>query len=69
MHVGDTIVLGDRRSNITLNNMTEGKAYTVVEYDPNTASWPDGCSGDPFVTVFNDAGHKVELRASRFDKV
>lgn len=64
MKQGDKLIFS---SGNYVANMTLGKTYTVLEFDPNNGpEWPAGSFGKPFVCVHNDKNQPVMLHASRF---
>jgi hypothetical protein len=67
LKIGDHIIFGDRRSNIGSTRLTVGSTYVVLDYDHNNTSWPDGCRGEPFVTVTDNFGGELTILANRFD--
>jgi len=64
MKQGDKLIFSSRDFFI---NMTIGKTYTVLEFDPNNGTeWPKGCFGAPMVLVHNDKGQPSWWRVTRF---
>jgi len=67
-NIGDIVIFRHPRHG-PVARMTEGREYQVVEYDPNTAGWPAGCCGTPFITVVADDGQPFSAYAYRFVKI
>ncbi len=66
MKQGDRLVFKSRGY---FTDMTQGKVYTVLDFDPNNGpEWPAGCFGNPLVKVQNDKGGESWWKTYRFKK-
>jgi hypothetical protein len=66
---GDLVTFSNGSGATYPSQLTEGKPYEVVAYDPNDDGWPDGTCGTPFIDILDDRGEPFSAFAYRFDKV